>query len=448
MTDSAPRVAPHNIEAETALLGSVLLDNDTLTNAAVGHLTPAAFYQRRHQLIWAALPALREARTDAGQPGPIDLITLSEELTRRGQLDEAGGLTYLMGLGDQVPTAAYAEHYARIVQEKAILRAKISAAGKVMQACFDQQLPLEEIDALTSLIPTLTRADAGLESIGGAVEAVLHQAEHGTGPNGAPTGLKDLDDLMGGLEPGRLYVLAARPAMGKTALAFQMAMHVAQKRGRVLGFSLEMPTEEIGARLLCSEARVDLARFSDSRRGNRTALNGRDWERLTSAGNRLHQLPMEMLAKPGLRLQELLDTVRRAHAAQPLSLFVLDYLQLVQVSGRAGENAVQRVTMISTALKSLAMELGIPVLALSQLSRAVEQRPNHRPMLSDLRESGAVEQDADVVMFIYRDEYYNKDTDQHGVAEVILGKQRNGPTGTVKLQFHSAFTRFNDLALH
>ncbi|MFC6659331.1 replicative DNA helicase [Deinococcus multiflagellatus] len=313
----------------------MLLDNDALTNTAVSQLQPADFYQAKHRLIWAAVPALRDARTQDGQPGPVDLITLSAELTRRGQLDEAGGLTYLMGLADQVPTAVYAEHYARIVLEKATLRGKIAAAGKLMQACYDQAVPLEEIDAMTALIPNLTRFDSGLERVGDTVRAVLEQAAQGTGPNGAPTGLKDLDELMGGLEPGRLYVLAARPAMGKTAAAFQMAVHVARVRGRVLGFSLEMPTEEITARLLCSEARVDLKRFSESRRGQGN-LNDRDWERLTHAGAHLDGLRLDMLAKPGLKLQELLDAVRQAHRDEPLSLFVLDYLQLVQVSGRAG----------------------------------------------------------------------------------------------------------------
>ena len=446
MSDVTPRVPPHSEEAELALLGSVLVDNYALSNQTVSRVQVKDFYREGHRKIWACLPTLREKRGTDGKPGPVDLTTLVEELRRRGQLDAAGGMTYLIGLEERTPTAVYAEHYARIVLEKAHLRNLISASGKLMQHAYDQDMPLEDIDLLATRFPQFELLRDEAIPVGQDIQSVLTQAESGTGPQGAPTGLTDLDRAIGGLEPGRLYVLAARPGFGKTALAFQVAAHVAQTWGRVLGFSLEMPTEEISARILCSDAQVNLANFSSARRGQRNALNGRDWERLTAAKNRLDGVMLDMLAKPGLKLQELLDTVRREHAREPLALFVLDYVQLVQVSGKAGENAVQRVTLISNALKALAMELQIPILALAQLSRAVEQRPNHRPMLSDLRESGSLEQDADVVMFIYRDEMYNKQTDQQGIAEIIIGKQRNGPTGTVKAQYHAPFTRFADLA--
>lgn len=446
MNDLTPRVPPHNLDAEISVLGSVLIDNDQLSNPVVSQLDGGDFYRDGHRKIWNCLAKLRGVIGSNGQPGPVDLTTLGEELLRRGQLDEVGGLSYLIGLGEQTPTAAYAEHYARIVLEKAHLRRLISFGGRLMAAAYTGEQPLEDIDALASQAPQFELAREGLVSITDDLESVLQQAQDGSGPQGAPTGLADLDREIGGLEAGRLYVLAARPGFGKTALAFQMAAHVASTWGRVLGFSLEMPTEEISARLVCSDARVDLARFSEARRGKSDVLSVHDWDRLGDARKRLAGARLDMLARPGLKLQELLDTVRREHARDPLALFVLDYVQLVQVSGKAGENAVQRVTLISNALKALAMELGIPVLALAQLSRAVEQRPNHRPLLSDLRESGSLEQDADVVVFIYREEMYDKSTDQQGVAEIIIGKQRNGPTGTVKVQYLSRFTRFTNLA--
>ena len=440
------RVPPHRLEAEIAVLGSILLDNEMMSEPAVGQLVPEDFYREGHRLIWRAFQALRAERNEQGQPSSIDLVTVLGQLTRQGQLDNAGGMVYLAGLGDQVPTAARADHYARIVLEMSNLRRKIRHAGEVMRACYDQQMPLEDIDQLASESPQLKFGGDDVVRLGGVVGKVLAQAAEGNRPRGYTTGLKDLDAQIRGLEPGRLYVVAARPGFGKTALAAQMGLAVSQTAGRVLMFSLEMPAEEIATRLVCSEARVDLVRLSQSSEGDKTALNERDWQRLTRAQERLDNAPFDILTKNGLLLQSLIDQVRREHQREPLKLFVLDYLQLVQVSGRAGENATQRVTMITTALKGLAMELGIPVMALSQLSREVEKRPNHRPMLSDLRESGSVEQDADVVMFIYRDEKYHPDTDQPGIAEIIVGKQRNGPTGTVRTTFLAAFVRFVDLA--
>jgi len=438
--DNVPRVLPHSEGAEIAVLGSILLDPDALTRPAIGKLTPEDFYFEKHRHIWRAALSLRASGA------PTDLTLITEELNRSGQLDEAGGLSYLIGLGDQVPTSAHAEHYAQVVSEKAYLRRTIRWHSGLMVHAYDQDLALEDLAALTTQPPAL---DLGLKrtvSVADSIAEVLAQAESGTGPQGVPTGLGDFDELTGGLEPGRLYVLAARPAMGKSGLAFQFGAHVALTTGRVLGFSLEMGAQEIAARVLASEARVDLKSLSQARRGDRTALNGRAHERLTYAQSKLALTDFDILPKPALKLQELIDEVRAEHERAPLKLFILDYLQLVQINGRAGDNPVQRVTAITTALKALAMELQIPVLALSQLSRAVEQRPNHRPMLSDLRESGSVEQDADVVFFIYRDEYYNPHTDQQGIAELIVGKQRNGPLGTVKVQFHSAFVRFQNLA--
>jgi replicative DNA helicase len=445
---TSARVPPHNLDAEIAVLGSVVLEPDSLLNRSVSQLKASDFYSERHRLIWSAFAPLRAQLTEDNQPGPVDLVLLSEELTRQGKLDDAGGLSYLLGLSDQTPTSAYAEHYARIVLEKAHLRAHISHAASVMRHAYDSDIALEDLDVLAGQPPRLTLTEAPVVRLGSVLGTVLDEAEHGTGNPGLSTGMSDLDNLIGGLEPGRLYILAARPAMGKTACAFQLLTTAARHGGRGLGFSLEMPAEEIGARLVCSEARVDLSRFAAARRGktlNFTNLNGRDWERLRHAESVLGQLPLDILVKRGLSLSTLVDEVRRAHQQEPLSLFVLDYIQLVEVGSGYG-NRNQDIGAITAALKSLAMELNIPVLALSQLSRDVEKRPNHRPMLSDLRDSGSLEQDADVVLFIYRDEYYNKETDQQGIAEIIVGKQRNGPVGTVKVSFHSSFTRFASLA--
>lgn len=444
MTDPTPRVPPHSESAEISLLGSVLLDNDNLHNPTVSQIVPESFYREGHRKIWATFATLREKRGSDGSPGPVSLETLAEELMRRGQLDDVGGLTYLIGLGEKVSTAVYAEHFARIVLEKAHLRQIIKHAGETMRAAYDQQLPLEDIDALASAAPRLETGEAEIIRGGSLLGSVLEQASSGTGRRGAATGLSDLDDAMGGFEGTRLYVIGARPGMGKTAAAFQMAATIAQ-RGRVLGFSLEMPAEEIMTRLVCSEGRVDLSRFTDAQRG-KAKLSERDWERLAAAQETLDKARLDIVLKQNLYLHQLTDMVRREHQREPLSMFVLDYLQLVKVAGRSGGNRTQEVGEISRELKSLALELQIPVLALSQLNRGVEDRPNKRPQLSDLRESGSVEQDADVVMFIYRDEVYNQQTDQQGIAEFIIGKQRNGPTGTVKVQYHAPFTRFSNLA--
>lgn len=434
------RVPPHNNEAEISVIGSVFLDSDVMALNGMSTLEPQHFYREGHRIIWSVMQELR--RTER----PIDLVMVSEGLRQYGKLDEVGGNSYLIGLGDQVPTSAYAEHYARIVLEKAHLRALISHSAGVMRRAYDDNGNLEDLDSYAAAPPQFDYGERDdLVHLDDALSAVLEQAVNGSGPRGFNTGLADLDHHMNGLEPGRLYILAARPAMGKSAMAFQIATYMALQGHRTLGFSLEMPAEEIAARIMASEAKVGLDRLTKARRGETGALNIRDIQRLRDAQDRLRGVPFVILPKPGLRLHEMLDEVREAHEKTPISLFLLDYLQLVQVSSKGGDNATQRVTEVSMALKRLALELDIPVLALSQLNRAVEQRADRRPMLSDLRESGSVEQDADVVMFIYRDEYYNKGTDQQGVAEIIIGKNRNGPTGTVKVQYIGGYVRFQDL---
>ena len=441
--DEVVRVAPHSVEAEASVLGSILLDNEVLVNHAAS-LIPEMFYREGHRKIFAAVRAL----ADRGEP--VDLVTLTEELRSRSQLDDVGGPAYLVGLADAVPTAAYAEAYLKIVEEKHTLRQLISASGKVMQLAYDAQLPLEELlDRAEQLIFDLSRQRDTSEFQ--AMDRLVHQTFeyitqlHSSGGigGGLPSGFHDLDEQTTGLQPGSLNVLAARPSMGKTALSLSIAQNVALRHKKAVAvFSLEMPAIQLALRLMCSEARVDMSRVRSGQ------LNERDYERLANAAGRLADARLIIDDAADLTIHELRGKCRRIIAQYgALDLVVVDYLQLMTAGGRGGgENRQQEISTISRGLKSIARELDLPVLVLSQLSRQVESRPNHRPMLSDLRESGAIEQDADLVMFIYRDEYYNQDSDQQGIAEIIIGKQRNGPVGTVKLQFHSQHVRFNDLA--
>ncbi len=437
------RIPPHHLEAEQSVLGSVLVDNAVLERLE-GLIQADAFYKLGHQKIWRAMERLAAA----GEP--IDLVTLSEELKRAGELDEVGGYTYLVGLAEQTPTAAYAEHYARIVAEKAALRRLIAAAGEVMRLAYDEAGSLEEIlDKAGQKILEVQR-DGGRRDFA-AMNELVHQTfehihrlyENQGAPTGVRTGFRELDRMIGGLEPGSLTIIAARPSMGKTSLALTIAQHAALKENVPVGiFSLEMPAIQLVTRIITAEARIDMNRL---RQGQ---LSERDFQRLVDVAGRISEAPIYIDDTPDLTLLELRARARRLAAQYQLGLIVVDYLQLM--SGAAGsvksENRQQEIAAISRGLKSLARELEVPVVALSQLSRAVESRPNKRPMLSDLRESGSIEQDADLVLFIYRDEYYNPHSEKAGIAEIIVGKQRNGPTGTVELQFHAAHVRFNDLA--
>ncbi|WP_424949875.1 replicative DNA helicase [Deinococcus sp.] len=442
--ESTPRIPPHNNDAEISVLGSVLLDSDALIGLS-DSVTAEMFYREGHRKIFTCMRGLQE------RGEPIDLVTLSDELKTRGQLDEVGGLSYLIGLSEQVPTAAYAEHYARIVQEKHTLRTLIQASGRVMQLAYEAQLPLEDLlDRSEKLIFEVAEQKKNGEATQAMSDVVHDTFEYITLlhsnkgiPDGVASGFRDLDEQISGLQKGSLNVLAARPSMGKTAFALSIAQNVALRGEKVVAvFSLEMPAVQLALRMLCSEGRVDMNRIRSGQLGER------DFERLAHAAGRLAEAPMVIDDEPDLTTNALRSKLRRISAQHgQLGLVVIDYLQLMSGSkGGGGENRQQEISLISRQLKNIAREMEVPVMVLSQLSRAVEQRPNHRPMLSDLRESGAIEQDADIVMFIYRDEYYNKETDQQGIAEIIIGKQRNGPVGTVKLQFHSSHVRFNDLA--
>ena len=437
------RTPPQNLEAEQSVLGSILLDNEVYAQIE-GTLQAEHFYKESHRKIWRACERLFRRNE------PMDLVTLTEELRQTGELEAVGSVPYLIGLADSVPTAAYAESYARIVAEKAVLRDLISASGSIMQTAYDQALPLEQIlDKAESGIFELssnkrTHAFEGMPSLVADSFAQINELFTNPDPiTGLRTGFKELDNMTAGLQPSSLNVLAARPSMGKTALALTIGQSVALREGKAVGiFNLEMSAIQLVMRMLCSEARVDMSRVRNGQ------LSDRDFQRLADTAGKLSDTKIFIDDAADMTVMELRSRSRRLMAEHDLGLIVIDYLQLMQGTSRSGggENRQQEISNISRGLKLLARELDIPVLVLSQLSRAVESRPNKRPMLSDLRESGAIEQDADLVMFIYRDDYYDPHSEKQGIAEIILGKQRNGPVGTVELQFHNAHVRFNDLA--
>ncbi|MDX2003770.1 MAG: replicative DNA helicase [Meiothermus sp.] len=438
------RVPPHNLDAEASVLGSVLLDSEVLDRLE-GQITADAFYKDAHRLIWESMATLRQRRD------PVDLVTVSEELRIAGELENIGGLSYLVGLSEATPTAAYADYYARIVSEKWTLRKLISAAGEAMKMAFDEEGSLEDI-LDTAGRKVLEVSLAGAKSDFQNMKELVHETfehiqnlyENKGQTDGVKSHFRELDTLIGGLGAGSLNIIAARPAMGKTALAMSIAQNVALRGGGAVAvFNFEMPAVQLVTRMMCSEARIDMNRL---RQGQ---LTDRDFSRLVDVAGKISEAPIFIDDTSDMTLMELRSRSRRLHNQHRLSLIVIDYLQLMSGpnSGKnAGENRQQEIAQISRGLKQLARELNLPVVALSQLSRAVEARPNKRPMLSDLRESGSIEQDADLVMFIYRDEYYNQHSEKAGIAEVIVGKQRNGPTGTAELQYHAQHVRFNDLA--
>ncbi|WP_299428452.1 replicative DNA helicase [uncultured Meiothermus sp.] len=439
------RVPPHNLDAEASVLGSVLLDSEVLDRLE-GFIAADAFYKEVHRKIWEAMTLLRSRRD------PVDLVTLSEQLRTAGELENIGGLSYLVGLSESTPTAAYADYYGRIVAEKWTLRKLITAAGEAMKMAYDEEGSLEDI-LDTAGRKVLEVSTQGAKSEFQNMKELVHQTfehiqllyENKGQTDGIRSGFRELDGVIGGLTAGSLNIIAARPSMGKTSFALTIAQNVAL-RGEGAGvaiFSLEMPAVQLVTRMLCSEARIDMNRL---RQGQ---LTDRDFSRLVDVAGRISDAAILIDDTSDLTLMELRARARRLHAQHKLGLIVIDYLQLMSgpnSNRNGGENRQQEIAQISRGLKGLARELSVPVVALSQLSRAVESRPNKRPMLSDLRESGSIEQDADLVMFIYRDEYYNQHSEKAGIAEIIVGKQRNGPTGAVELQFHAQHVRFNDLA--
>lgn len=442
--DILRRVPPQNIEAEQSVLGAILLDNEAI-NQAIEILTAEDFYRESHREIFRAMVALSE------RSQPVDAITLTDALRTGGVLEAVGGAGYIAELAACVPTAANAGHYARIVREKALLRSLASTSTEIASGAYDSPPNVDEyLDESEHKIfeiserrvrqsfhsmPELTRESIRL------LERLYERKELVTG---VPTGFLDLDRLTAGLQPADLIVIAARPSMGKTALALNIAAHAAiecEPRVGVALFSLEMSKEQLVLRMLCAEGRVD---SSKARAGY---LGERDFPKLAQAAARLAEAPIFIDDSSDTSPIVLKAKCRRLMRERNsnLGLIIIDYLQLMR-SARPGESREKEIAEISRSLKALAKELQVPVVALSQLNRQVETRPDRRPLLADLRESGAIEQDADVIAFIYRDEMYHRDSKDPGVAEVIIAKQRNGPTGTAKLTYLTQFTRFENYA--
>jgi replicative DNA helicase len=442
------RMPPHSTEAEQSVLGGLLLDNLAWDKAA-DLLTESDFYRWEHRHIYSAIASL------VGASKPADVITVHEVLQGFGKAEDCGGVAYLNALAQSVPSAANVRRYAEIVRERAVLRKLITASDEIATTAFNPQgQPVSQIlDEAESRIFRIgeegSRKGAGFQQMDRLVGALLERVEE-LEKNGAEevtgirTGFYDLDRMTAGLQKGDLIVLAARPSMGKTAFALNMAEHVAVQEGLpVAVFSMEMGASQLALRLVGSLARIDQQHLRTGR------LRDDEWERLPAAATQLSQAPMFIDETPGLNPAELRARARRLarQYGGTLGLIVVDYLQLMSGSGGGSEeNRATVLGEISRGMKGLAKELQCPVLALSQLNRSVETRPDKRPMMSDLRESGAIEQDADVIMFIYRDDYYNKESKEPGVAEIVMAKQRNGPVGTVKLAFLKPLTRFDNLA--
>jgi replicative DNA helicase len=441
----AARTLPHNLEAERSVLGAILLHNDAF-NLAAEVIDSQDFFRDAHRRIFDKMVKLVE-RGDA-----IDLVTLKEELGRAGELDEIGGPAYITALVDGVPRSANVEHYARIIKEKATLRNLILSANKILATAYegaeDADLILDQAEHAIFAIADDKVRD-GFVSMRDLAQASLETIEklhaHKELITGVPTGFADLDEMTSGLQPSDLIIIAARPSMGKTSLVLNMAQHVGTKTDMTVGlFSLEMSKEQLFLRLLTSEARIDAHRL----RGG--FLGERDWGKLSQAIGTLSEARIYIDDTPSIGVLEMRAKCRRLKAEHNLHLVVVDYIQLMQGRGRF-ENRTLELASISRSMKGLAKELNVPIVVLSQLSRAPESRSDHRPQLSDLRESGALEQDADVVVFIYREDLYGDKNqpagDTQGVAEIIVGKQRNGPTGIVKLAFIREYTRFENLAV-
>ncbi len=443
-TETLDRVFPHNLEAERALLGSVLLDNGALY-VSLELVSKDDFFSDSHRLIFEKMLELsQKSRT-------IDLVTLSEELSREGLLEKVGGAAYVAALTDGVPigVSSTVTEFARIIKEKALVRRLIHASNNVIARCLEgADDPETLIDLAQSQVFDIAeqKTQSGfmdvfqiVKSSFGTIDVLFDRGHRITG---AETGFEELDNMTSGLQPSELIVIAARPSLGKTALALNIAAHVAiQDRKKVGVFSLEMSKESVALRLLCSEARIDSHRL-------RSGFTTReDWSKMTQALGRLAEAPLFIEDTPALSILQIRAKARRLKAEKGLDLVIVDYLQLVTGQTRS-ENRTQEVSFISRGLKSIAKELRVPVLALSQLSRAPEQRPGQKPQLSDLRESGSIEQDADVVIFIFRERRAAEEAEDEAGAEtkLIIGKQRNGPTGEVPIVFLKPFVRFENLS--
>ena len=443
MSDKASpvgKIPPQNLDAEKSLLGAVLIDEETLADVSE-HVTAKDFYDKSHAIVYEAMMSLYEKHK------PVDLLTLTDELKRKKKLELIGGSAYLTELTNYVPTAAHAEAYAELVAQKAVRRRLIKASGDISELGYDEDTSTNEL---------LEKAEAELFSVSDqslkqdlvSIESILTESfdrmeelhRNKGSLRGVRTGYKDLDNMTAGLQRSDLIILAARPAMGKTTLVTNLAYNVATiAKQSVLFFSLEMSKEQLVDRMLADASGVDAWNI---RTGN---LSDDDFGKLSEAMGELAEAPIFIDDTPGLSVLEMRTKARRANHEQPLGLVIIDYLQLMQGSGRSDGNRVQEVSEISRGLKLIARELNVPVIALSQLSRSVESRSPQIPQLADLRESGSIEQDADIVMFIYREAYYNPETERENITDLYIAKHRNGPTGKIELYFHPERLRFMSL---
>ena len=443
----ALKVPPHSIEAEQSVLGSLMLDNESWEKTA-DLLVEHDFYRRDHQLIFRAIADLFE------QSQPVDVITLAEYHDKRGELDKVGELAYLGMLARNTPSSANIIAYASIVRERSILRQLIAVGTAISNVAFSPEGKSSEemLDLAEGQVFEI--AEKGAKRSGGFIQVkeVLSRVvdridtlfEQDSPITGLSTGFNDFDEQTSGMQPADLVIVAGRPSMGKTTFAMNLAEHAAIKsKVPVAVFSMEMPADALAMRMLSSLGQIDQHRLRTGR------LNDDDWPRLTSAIALLNEAPLFIDDTPALTVTELRARARRLKREHGLSMIVIDYIQLMQGSSRSSnENRATEISEISRSLKALAKELEVPVVALSQLNRSLEQRPNKRPIMSDLRESGAIEQDADLIVFIYRDEVYNEDSAEKGKAEIIISKQRNGPIGTVRITFQGKYTRFENFAFN
>jgi replicative DNA helicase len=421
-------------------LGAVLLDNESL-HSIIEILSPEDFYRGAHKEIFNAMCGLSERHE------PIDVVTLTSELKSRGSLESTGGTEYLSVLVDAVPTSAHTQYYSKLIREMSIRRKLIHEAGEISTQAFEWGTKVDDLmDMVEQRIFAISESKVkpGFAKIGEIVKDSIKHVEqlyvNNDDMTGIPSGFHDLDELTSGFQPSDLIIIAGRPSMGKTSLALSMARHVGVECGkRVAVFSLEMSKEQITMRLLCSEAKVSNSRVRSGK------LQDSDFPRLVDAASKISQADIFIDDTPAISVLEMRAKARRLHREGPLSLLVVDYLQLMRGSARTAERREQEISEISAGLKAIAKELSVPVIALSQLNRAVENRTDKRPLMADLRESGAIEQDADIIGFVYRDEVYNPETTDKGIAEFIISKHRNGEIGTVRLGFQGEFTLFVNL---
>jgi len=434
------RMVPHSVEAEEAVLGSLLIDPESIFRVSP-FLHPDDFYIVKHRWVYETCLALHERRE------PIDFVTVTEELEQRAQLAEMGGPAFISYLINVVPTAIHAEGYGRIVERAAVRRKLLQAASDIAQYAYDEAADVDDtIDKSEQVLFAVSqrRQSRDLLPISEVMrsyyERIEYLYEHRGEPLGIPTGFIDLDKLLGGLQRSDLIIVAARPGVGKTSLMLSMALNAARKfHQRVAIFTLEMSSEQIAQRLISAETGIDSQRL---RLGE---LREDEWPLFVQASSALGDTLLYLDDTPSISALQMRTKARRLHAEHGLDLIILDYLQLMTGDTRS-ENRVQEISYISRSLKALARELNVPVLAASQLSRSVEQRGDKKPILSDLRESGSIEQDADVVMFIYRDDVYNPDSERKNVAEIMVAKHRNGPTGTIELYFRNTLAQFVNAA--